>query len=432
MSGSLRALVGILLPVIAGCSAGGGAAVGPQDFRAQSDEPTDRVGVDRAIAQASRVQRDPLDASRFAQPDQSALVPPPVDPAEMVAAGPEIAPRPVSERPDLVLFDVKVGEVNNKPIFAAEFLDPLAQRLEALAYKDVRLPGGETRLERVPRDQWRAAAVEVINQQLIDFINNELVIAEGLASFTPGQRAGLRNFLGFARGKLEQEAGGSITRAVRNLGTGQTLSEYLQEVRNRQLIGKFAEDLRRSVVVTRSDVERLYLQRYGDNRRDSTMTFREIRVPKEDAEGAARVADRLSRGEPFAEVATDEASTSSFRSSGGLWPAMAFNGTFEEATFFPRDPLLDEALRGLTPGEWAGPIEGERYVSWLYLDSIQIGYKTWAEAQSELRNELYETRLDQAYQRAMTRLYEQAGLGDLGGVRDELLMVAEDWFYPKG
>lgn len=358
------------------------------------------------------------------------LVPPPVEATDLQPVGPTAEAVPVEAAgPSVVLLDVKVGEVNNKPIFAAEFLRPIAQRLRALAYRDVRMPDGEIGVELVSPEQWRQDAIAVINQQLVNFINNELVIAEGLASYTPGQRAGLRNFLGLVRNDLERRSGGSITRAVRNLGTDQTLSEYLQEVRNTELINKFSENLRRSVVVTRSDVERAYLQRYGDDRKSSSMTFRRIRVRRNDAEGVARVSDRLSRGEAFAVVATDEANGSR-RSEGGLGPAMTFTGAFEDATFFSGDPEVDSALRGLTPGEWAGPIEQDRFTHWIYLEGIELGYKTWAEAQSELRQELYSSRLDAAYQREMMRLYEQAGLSDMSTMRDELLMVAIDWFYP--
>jgi hypothetical protein len=277
--------------------------------------------------------------------------------------------------------------------------------------------------------QWQSEASAIIDEQLLTFVNNELVIAQGLASFTPAQRSGLRNFLGIARSSLEQSAGGSITRAVRTLGTGQTLSEYLQEVRNKQLIAKFADDLRRSVVVTRSDVERAYLRQYGDDRAKSAMSYRWIRVRSSDAEGVARISDRLSRGEPFAVVATDEANGSR-RSEGGLGPAIEFEGEFAEATFFPGDPEIDSALRELTPGEWAGPFAQDRFTHWIYLEGIEIGYKTWAEAQSEIRQRLYDTRVNDAYQREMLRLYEQAGLTDLTEMRNELLMVATDWFYP--
>lgn len=392
---------------------------------AETDAPT-RVAID---PRQTGSPADPIDASRFASEDV-VLVPPPVEASEMSQVGPAAELPAPTARLAMVLLDVKVGEVNNKAIFAAEFLDPLAQRLQALAYRDIDLPDGTTTQELVPLSVWQTQAAAIITEQLQIFITNELVIAEGLASFTPAQRSSLRNFLGLARGDLERRSGGSITRAVRSLGTGQTLSEYLQEVRNRQLISKFGDDLRRSVVVTRSDVERAYLQQYGGDRRDSNMTFREIRVRANDEQGEARITRRLSRGEPFAEVATDEANTSR-RSDGGLWPAMNFTGEFEDATFFPSDSELDEALRGLTPGEWAGPIEGQRFTSWIYLEDIEIGYKTWAEAQSELRAELYDRRLEEAYLREMTRLYDQAGLQDLRGMQQELLVVATDWFYPK-
>ncbi|NRA57110.1 MAG: peptidylprolyl isomerase [Phycisphaerales bacterium] len=341
--------------------------------------------------------------------------------------GPDLAPAPVVAQP--VLFDVKVGEVNNKPVFAAEFLDPIAQRLRAMAYRDVPLPGGGTTAQLIPREQWRFQANQVITEQLRTFVENELVIAEGLASFTPAQRTGLRNFIGLARRSLERNAGGSITRAVRELGTGQTLSEYLQDVRNQELIRQFYQELRRTIVVTRSDVQRAYLRRYGDAKRESTLTFRRIRVPLRDPEGAARISERLASGESFEEVATDELNTSR-RSSGGLWPAMTFQGSRAEASFLANAPEIDMALRELTPGEWRGPIEDERNAHWVYVDGVEIGYKTWAEAQSELREELFMQRFEEANFRAMTRLFEQAGMTDIQTMRAELLEVATAWFYP--
>ncbi|MFI4916905.1 MAG: peptidylprolyl isomerase [Phycisphaerales bacterium JB060] len=431
MCGTLRSLAAVVMLGLVGCAGqpGPGGGLEPADFAALPEGESEGNPGSGSMGVRDLGRPQPLDAGDFAATD-AVLVPAPVDAAALPLVGPqpEVSP-PERTRPGVVLLDVKVGEVNNKPIFAAEFLDPLAQRLRALAYEDVDLSGGGTRAELVPLPVWRSQAGAIINEQLEIFITNELVIAEGLASFTPAQRSSLRNFLGLAREDLERQSGGSITRAVRNLGTGQTLSEYLQEVRNRQLISRFSDDLRRSVVVTRSDVERAYLQRYGSDRKPSSMTFREIRVPRDDAEAAARVSRRLSRGEPFAEVATDEANTSR-RSDGGLWPAMSFTGEFADATFFPSDPDLDEALRGLTPGEWAGPIESDRFTHWIYLNDISIGYKTWAEAQSELRLELYNQRLEEAYQREMARLFQQAGLQDRAAMRDELLTVATRWYYP--
>jgi hypothetical protein len=429
MCGTLRTALVVSVAALAGCNGpdgGGRASLGPQDFLADTPATTPRAGLDRALSPGGGGRMAPLDASKFRVAEGAMVVPPAVDPTELTGpAESEV----VQSRPGVVLFDVKVGEVNNKPIFAAEFLRPVAQRLRALAYQEVAGPGGTSFEELKPRLQWQSEASAIIDEQLLTFVNNELVIAQGLASFTPAQRSGLRNFLGIARSSLEQSAGGSITRAVRTLGTGQTLSEYLQEVRNKQLIAKFADDLRRSVVVTRSDVERAYLRQYGDDRAKSAMSYRWIRVRSSDAEGVARISDRLSRGEPFAVVATDEANGSR-RSEGGLGPAIEFEGEFAEATFFPGDPEIDSALRELTPGEWAGPFAQDRFTHWIYLEGIEIGYKTWAEAQSEIRQRLYDTRVNDAYQREMLRLYEQAGLTDLTEMRNELLMVATDWFYP--
>lgn len=432
MCGTLRTAMVVFCASLAGCGGSGGgspSSLGPRDFVAGGPAGAPRAGLDQSLATGNRGRPEPVDASKFGAPGK-VVVPAPVDPPDLALMGPGVETTPAQPAgPSVALLDVKVGEVNNKPIFAAEFLRPIAQRLRALAYEEVSLPGGRTIDQLKPRLQWQVEAAAIINEQLITFVNNELVIAQGLASFTPAQRSSLRNFLGLARTDLEQRSGGSITRAVRNLGTGQTLSEYLLEVRNKQLINKFAEDLRRSVVVTRSDVERAYLQKYGNNQAKSSLSYRWIRVRTSDTEGVARVSERLSRGEPFAEVATDDANGSR-RSDGGLGPPIEFVGPFAEASFFPGDPEIDIAVRGLTPGEWAGPIVQERFTHWVYVEGIEIGYKTWAEAQSELRQQLYDRRVDDAYQREMLRLYEQAGLSDLTDMRNELLGVATDWFYP--
>ena len=436
MYGIWRAVVVVPVALALGCSgpAGGDRAnLGPEDFIARpgpadASARTDVSGRERTPGSGRLVT--PIDASAFARQDV-VLVPPPTEAFDLAVSGPRAEASGASPAgSSMVLLDVKVGEVNNKPIFASEFLDPLEQRLRALAYTDVAMPGGGTVAQLKPLSLWQREAAEVINQQLVTFVNNELVIAEGLASFTPAQRSGLRNFLGLVEENLARQSGGSITRAVRELGTGQTLSEYLQDVRNRELISKFAEDLQRSVVVTRSDVERLYLRRYGDDRKKSTARFRRIRVPADDAEGLARISGRLGTGEPFSEVATDPANNS-FRSRGGLWPDFEFEGPLEEAVFFGNDPVVEQAIDELTPGEWAGPVEDGRNVHWIYFESIEIGFKTWAEAQSELRSQLLDERLDAAYQRAMQRLYEKAGMTDLNVMGNELLAVATNWFYPE-
>lgn len=422
----------VLTTVVAsGCGSSGPAPtrqLGPTDFVSRAGDGTDAsTPADPAGWAAPTLSRPPLDAGRFVSSGGANLVPPPSDPqVEASAIGPMPAP---ARQPRQVLFDVKVGEVNNKPIFAAEFLDPVAQRLRAMAYEDVALPGGGTTARVVPRARWRFEASRVIQEQLEAFVQNELVIAEGMAVITPAERTGLRFVLSRVRDNLARGSGGSITRAVRELGTGQTLSEYVQEQRNRELIYRFSENVRRSVFVTRSDVERAYLQKYGGDRRESSLSFRRIRVPKDNIEGIARVSDRLASGESFAEVAADEANTSR-RSSGGLWPPMTFSGPFEDATFFANAPTIDEALRSLTPGEWAGPLEDDRWAHWIFIEDIEIGYKTWAEAQSELREELLNRRFNEAISRAMAKLRENANMTDLDVMHQELLDVATEWFYP--
>ncbi|MEO1009419.1 MAG: hypothetical protein AAFX79_12730 [Planctomycetota bacterium] len=416
------AFVAMIAAVLAGC---GGTATRP----AGALTPADFVGAPErtqqvrqpAVPQPRPIVVETIDAARFATGEGDTPATEDAGPLP-----PIVAPGP-STRPTLL--DVKVGEVNNKPIFASEFLRPLASRLEAGAYEID--PATNQRTGRlVPRRQWQQAALtQVIQPRLAQFIENELVIAEGLAQFTPAERAGLRAWLGLVRENLAQRSGGSLTQGVRNLGGGETLSGYLRTVQNQQIIRQFAESIRRGIVVTRSDVQRRYIREYVQDPPEAVVTLRWIQVRNSNPQGIERIATRLARGEDFADIATDDANRSR-RSTGGLWADHRYSGRFEEGVFF-RSDAINEAIRDLTPGEWAGPIDDGRDTNWLYLESFDPGFKTWAEAQSELREDLRAERFLAEYARQLRDLQERAGVSDTSAMELELLRVATDWFYPE-
>ncbi|MBZ0171510.1 MAG: hypothetical protein K8E66_03945, partial [Phycisphaerales bacterium] len=100
-----------------------------------------------------------------------------------------------------VLLDAKVGDINGRPVFASEFLEPLEGNLRAKALE-------------TDRDQWIRFAAEQIQVQLRSMITDELLRAEALSRLTVEQKAGLRRFLQDVRSRLISQSGGSSQRAA--------------------------------------------------------------------------------------------------------------------------------------------------------------------------------------------------------------------------
>src|SRR5690606_31555605 len=89
------------------------------------------------------------------------------------------APEPVAAP---VIVDQKVGEINTRPVWAAEFLGPMAARMRQDA-------------QQLPPRQWRSQIRTRITEALVQRLQNELIVADAVARIPPAHRQGLSQVL---------------------------------------------------------------------------------------------------------------------------------------------------------------------------------------------------------------------------------------------
>ena len=337
-------------------------------------------------------------------------------PMEVIArpGAPELPkdPRPVST---VVTVDAKVGEVNNKPIFAAEFLAPMAARMRQEAQ------------EKSPAE-WRAFARDRIQSTLEARIDNELILADSFAQLPPAQRQGIGRVLNDIFRRERSATRGSEALVERRLREQNTnLGEEWQRKREDLLIQLRLRELRRQVQVSADEVELAYERSYDIWNPDPRAVFRRIRMRADDTAAMERIIARLEAGDPFAEVAEDPANLNNPEMGGLLEDVGVFSGMYEDAVFFSSS-VLQQAAASLAPGEWAGPIETGSTASWLFLERIEIKRTTLFEAQPIIRTQLEQIRFQEILDTYFRQLKARSSFTDVGEMTERLLAIAERWY----
>lgn len=336
------------------------------------------------------------------------------------AGAPDLAEGSTTAGTEIV--DALVGDVNGRPIQASSFFEPLEARLIAEA------------AER-DRGSWRNFARQQIELQLDLTVENELLRAEALESFPEETRqAGLRNFIQNVRERAISQAGGSSSRAEAQAlrDRGLTIDELAEEQINNELITLiYNQAVQQRVHVSRHDIELFYERNYGRYNPTPAAIFQRIRISRREEAAIERISSRLAAGEEFAEVATDPAN----RASGDTGTLRKeFEGPdapYESIVIFGRDDALNEPLRKLTPGEWAGPIETGSSAWWYQLVEIdQPDRMSFYEAQATIEAVLRQRgeRLEQ--ERYIGELKRRASFTDLREMTERLLELAESRYYP--
>ena len=318
----------------------------------------------------------------------------------------------------LQLLDAKVGDVNGKPIFASSFFEPIEARLLAEA-------------ERLPPNEWRASAGRIMSRRLDGIIADELLRAEALAALTPNQRVGLQAFLSNFRNNLLSENLGSSQLAERRLQENQgiTLDEALRQKEVDTLVQlTLIREINRRVNVSWRDIEQRYERDIDEFSPPPTAVLVVIRAFKDEGEKVEAIRTRLDAGEVFAEIAASD--LNNYNSDQQGVQRVRLSGSFEETRFFGPDTLND-ATRGLSLGEWTGPIELGSSVYWIQLSDLEQESVSLYDAQLKIQRDLTLERREQAREQYFKRLEERARVS----TRDEVLMrlfeIAEQRYAPR-
>ncbi|MEM6392736.1 MAG: peptidyl-prolyl cis-trans isomerase [Planctomycetota bacterium] len=193
---------------------------------------------------------------------------------------------------DPVPLDALVGQINGRPVYAHEILDPIDDRLAALA-------------RQFPNEAFRQPAASVIAERLRSIIMQRLIVGAATQDLNALQLTRVRELVEVHRQELIRKHGmGSAALAEANLvqDTGIGLRETLINYRESQLIAIYSSRVvRPKINVTRRDVERYYADNYDRYNRPQRRDLRLIVVTRDTDRD--EVASRLDAGEPFAEVA---------------------------------------------------------------------------------------------------------------------------------
>jgi hypothetical protein len=326
-----------------------------------------------------------------------------------LATGPA---KPVSKP---VLVDAKVGDVNGRPIYAAEFLEPMASRLRAQAVDPRTTPA-----------EWRKFARAEIQRELDLFIEDELLRAEALASLTPEQRQGFFAFLeDLTQDELSKNRG-SREAANRSLmaSQGKNLDEWMKDEEQKRLLEfQLGQKIYRRVNVSWRDIKQTYERFYNDFNPPLKARFRLVQIAAENEAGAAEFALELTKGVPFGELAKRDFNR--YKPDLGGLEEKDFKGDRAVAEFFP-NPELNAAARTLADGATAGPFTSGSNLVWLHLEGVIDKSVPLEKAQLSVENYLRELWSRRERAKYIGRLRARASITSVDEMLDQLCRIAEE------
>jgi len=317
---------------------------------------------------------------------------------------------------DPVLVDAIVGSINGKPVRASEFLAPLAGTLAS-----------PLKQPTITRDEWRLYAMRKIFERLNTEVEGELLVSAGMAELSPAERDNLALFVLNEKRKVVAAARGSeeaADRKLRDEGRG-GLAQFLNERKRELVIQRIIElKIRPRVQVSMRDVEVYHRQHPDKYDSPSQYIFRMIAVPKDGAKNVEAVGERLSAGDSFADVASSPLNTFNVESGGRFSRIHESSRAQSESSFFG-EKALNDAARSLEPRKWAGPVETEDSINWLYLDEVIDRSKTLYEAQLEIENTIRTQRSQDEFRRYLMRLRDNGSYTALDQMTMRLTTIAE-------
>jgi len=370
----------------------------------------DQGGGDDGIILTGRPNPTPSAAEPMA-----ASTPPPTP-----SPSPDASPLTPSAASDsLALLDAKIGDVNGKPIFTNSFFDPIHDRLIA---ESARLSG----------EQWRISAGRIIASRLDGIIADELLRAEALTALTPNQRVGLQAFLSKFRDNLLSENLGSAQLANRRMREekGITIDQALRQKEVDTLVQlTLITEINRRVNVSWRDIKQRYERDIDRFSPPPTANLRVIRAFADDEEKINQITTQLEEGVRFVKIAAGKLNNFSPETDG--FKSVLIEDTFETTEFFGSEEL-NEAIRKLSIGETAGPIDRGSTIYWINLEDIEQESISLYDAQLQIQRELNFERRREAQAQYLEKLMERARVSSREQVFARLLDIAEQRYGPQG
>lgn len=425
----------LLLP----CCALAACSSGPPDTLGRSGKPLtpgDFVDRDAQVVEVEQAPRVPISSDMVSGPiaasqgvlDVTALpgrpgatinvpsdAPSGVRPVAMSTA----AGSPAAAAGPVALVDVKVGDINGRPVYANAFLDDMADQLRA-----------ETARMKFP--EWQRFAKDKIEEKLSREVRDELLRAEAMGNFSPEQKQGFLSFMRSVQERVQSQSMGSRAAADERLEAteGMSLDQYMKKREQEELIGfQLREKIEKRVSVPWRDIKQEYDRYFDSFNPPPRAQYRLLQIPADKPDDIKRFEDQRAAGTAFATLAADKTLNRYKADTGGL-EEREIKGDRAKATLFGNE-ALNAAARTINPGEVAGPIKVGDNQAWLSLDAIVEKNRTLYDAQMDIESILKRRRAAEATDRYIARLRERASISSSKDMTTQLLAVAENRFWTQ-
>lgn len=325
-------------------------------------------------------------------------------------------PEPVGKP---VFVDAKVGDVNNRAIYASAFLNDMIDRLKA-KYEEMYKAN-----PKQAKKAWKQFARTQIQQKLDAIIEDEVLRAEALNQLQPEQKAGFFNWLQSVRSEVVAENRGIEAAANENLSAqnGTSLDQTMKNREQQELI-KFILQTRiySRANVSWRDIQIAYEKNYDLFNPAPIASFLIFTVSEKDTKEIERVKGLLASGTNYDEIAEEK---TAYMDEHDRLLNRPYEGDYDKADLLgPKE--LNEEVRKLKPGEWVGPISFKGSAYWIKLERIWKVSEDLYSAQLFLENRLAQGKNDYEKYKFVDRLKKRASFTDVDVMTDRLLALAED------
>lgn len=425
---------------IAACSSSdkslaGTTKVSPQDFKS----PTAAAGSVGGSGETPPAEKPPVRtvAADAVRPLRSG----PVAASDNIFDATADVGQPVlsDERPkevgEPVFVDAKIGDVNNRAIYASAFVNELGDRLTR-SY--IELTKGDPRRGRAA---WRRQAVQQIQFKLNGIIEDEVLRAEALNALKPEQKAGFFNWLNNVRSEVVAESRGIEAAANEQLSAsnGTTLDQFMKNKEQQELINFILQTrIKARVNTSWRDIQLAYERQYKEYNPTPLAVFRTIQISSRTPEEAARVTAEFEKGRSFDEIETelynarrrpseddDDTENTLNILDTTRFDVFELDTELSESAFYS-SPEVNEAVRKLAEGQHAGPFVISGNTFWIKLEKIIRLSMDLYNAQIGLEYGLTKGRTDYEQRRFVEKLKRRASFTDFDTMTRRLLEIMEE------
>ena len=320
---------------------------------------------------------------------------------------------------DRYTIDGLVGQINGRPIYADEFLIPIADRIMRIASDP-----------NIPRPTAIAEVEKLVALRFNDVVDSELIVAEAESSLSPEMQQGIFGWLQSIQEQTIAERGG--TRATAEASIGEefqiSLDEFLEERRTVALaMNLLRKRIEPRAIVSWRDVEQEYRRRWSEYNPPALMRIGRIRFSK------TRQAEQIEEAKAiFAKGGSFKDAVAKFDiADDGFWleverPQNGIQGT-------KLAPAIKDRLEDLQEGMPSVPLEQTAFMSWFTVMSVERpdGRSIYTTSvQIQLESYLRNIRERQERARYIASLRSRWINDDISKMQVRLVKIAKDRYLP--